>query len=101
MQPASRNFAILAGALLLGVIPSVVAHGHGETENMSMDMGGMSSAKPTIASVVNDTMIEPASYFQLTEHAGLMFAHILLMTIGWVFVLPIGEYFCLSLCDCH
>lgn len=91
MQPPSRNFVILAGVVLLGFISSAVAHGHDEHEDMNMDMGRMSNSRPTIATATNGTMAEPASYFQLTEHFGLMFAHILLMTIGWVFVLPVGE----------
>jgi hypothetical protein len=82
---------ILAGAVLLGFISSVVAHGHDENEGMNMDMSGMPSSRPTIPTATDSAMAEPASYFQLTEHTGLMFAHILLMTIGWIFVLPIGE----------
>lgn len=90
MKPPSRNSVICAGALLLGFISSVVAHGS-EHEDMNMDMGGIPISRPTIATATNSTMAGPASYFQLKEHTGLMFAHILLMTIGWVFVLPIGE----------
>jgi hypothetical protein len=90
MQPTSRKFVILAGVVLLGFTSSVVAHGHEEHEGMNMDMGGTSNSSP-VATATNGAMAEPASYFQLTEHTALMFAHILLMTIGWVFVLPIGE----------
>jgi hypothetical protein len=90
MQPPSRNFVVLVGVVLLGIISSVVAHGDDEHGDMNMGMDGMSTSRPTIATSSNDTMAEPASYFQLKEHTGLMFAHILLMTIGWVFVLPIG-----------
>ena len=82
---------ILAGFVLLGFISSAVAHGHEETGDMNMDMGGMSSTRPTVPTAAGGAMAEPASYFQLKEHTGLMFAHIFLMTIGWVFVLPIGE----------
>jgi hypothetical protein len=91
MQPLSRNFVILAGVVLLGFISSAVAQGHDETEDMNTDMGGMSSPRPTVPTASGGAMAEPASYFQLKEHTRLMFAHILLMTIGWVFVLPIGE----------
>lgn len=90
MRPSLRNFVLLAEAVLLGFVSSAVAHGHDEHGDMNMDMGGMSSSRPTIATASNSTMAEPTSYFQLTEHTGLMFAHIVLMTIGWVFVLPIG-----------
>ena len=91
MQPPSRNSVILAGAILLGFVSSAVAHGHDENQDMNIEMGGMPKSRPTMPPA-NGTMAEPASYFQLTEHTGLMFAHILLMTIGWVFVLPIGMF---------
>lgn len=91
MKLPSRNSVIFTGVVLLGFISSVAAHGDDEHGDMSMDLGGMSDSRPTIATATNGTMAEPASYFQLTEHTGLMFAHILLMTLGWVFVLPIGE----------
>lgn len=90
MKPPSRISVFCAGALLLGFISSAVAHGS-EHKDMNMEMGGIPISKPTIATATNSTMAEPASYFQLEEHTGLMFAHILLMTTGWLFVLPIGE----------
>lgn len=34
----------------------------------------------------------PMTYFALPDFAGLIYAHIVLMTIAWVFVLPIGEF---------
>lgn len=90
MKPTAQSSVILTAAVVLGYVASAVAHGS-EPENINMDMGGMSMARPTIAAATNGTMAEPASYFQLKEHTGLMFAHILLMTLGWVFVLPIGK----------
>jgi hypothetical protein len=33
----------------------------------------------------------PVSYWSLTDHVGVMYAHILLMTLAWVVVLPAGE----------
>lgn len=32
----------------------------------------------------------PDSYFTYSDYSGLMMAHIILMTVGWLFVLPIG-----------
>lgn len=91
MQPPSRTCVTLTGFVLLGFISSVVAHAHDEHEDMKMDMGGMSDSRLAITTVVNGTIAGPASYFQLQEHTGLVFTHILLMTLGWVFVLPISE----------
>ena len=89
MKPPSRISVTFAGLVLLGLISSVVAH-DSKHDDTNMEMGGMPMLRPTIAAATNGTVVEPASYFQLKEHTGLMFAHILLMTIGWVFVLPIG-----------
>jgi hypothetical protein len=33
----------------------------------------------------------PPTYFALADHANLIYAHIALMTIAWVFILPIGK----------
>jgi hypothetical protein len=87
MQPRSPKIVTLAGAVLLGLASVAVAHGH--DEGMSMDMGEPSVARPVITSAANGTA--PDSYFRYGEHSGLMMAHIFLMTIAWVFVLPIGR----------
>ncbi|KAG8426463.1 hypothetical protein J3459_008117 [Metarhizium acridum] len=34
----------------------------------------------------------PPTYFGISNGRGLIYGHISLMVIGWVFVLPIGEY---------
>ncbi|KAJ9647094.1 hypothetical protein H2199_002080 [Coniosporium tulheliwenetii] len=38
----------------------------------------------------------PQSYFSLSEHAGLMYLHILFMVIAWVVVLPVGLMFSIA-----
>lgn len=86
MQPSSAKFVTLAGAVLLGLASVAVAHGH--DEDMSMEMGASPMASPTINSTA-DVQV-PDSYFRYGDHSGLMMAHISLMTIAWVFVLPIG-----------
>lgn len=70
---------------LLALLPLAVAHGH--DEDMKMDAG---VPRPTINSSQAPATAEPQSYFQNGEHPGLIFGHILFMTIGWVFVLPVG-----------
>lgn len=84
MQLFNRNSVTSAGAALLLLASGAVAHGHDEDMNMvtpSLPAVSSNSALPT----------EPESYFQYGEHTGLLAAHILFMTIGWVFVLPIGK----------
>jgi hypothetical protein len=100
MPRTSLALRTVAGALLLGLLPLAVAHGH---DGDAMDMDAMASmsdssvARPTILSSSSDmanlsTTAYPPNYFAHGEHGGLMLAHIALMTIAWTFVLPVGEY---------
>ena len=73
MQPTSRTFVILTGAVLLGFVSSAVAHGHDESEDMNVNMSEMSSTIPSIPTATSGAMAEPASYFQLKEQSGLIF----------------------------
>jgi hypothetical protein len=84
MQRLSRVFQALTGILLLGVISIASAHGHDET---NPTMGQPSAA------MANTEIAESQTYFHHDAYAGFMTAHIILMTIGWVFMLPVGEYF--------
>lgn len=73
--------ALLAAALLLAL--RVNAHGddHGDTD-MDHDH--------------KDTMSKPEeewelSYFAAGQHTGTIMAHIILETVAWCFVLPVGK----------
>lgn len=80
-----RALTLATAALLLGLAPLVVAHGDDEHGGgMDMDMAAAPSPSPAV------TDGKPPSYWSHPEHAGLMYMHILLMTVGWVMVLPIG-----------
>jgi hypothetical protein len=83
-----HSFALrpLAGALLLGLLLPLVG-AHGDDDGMKMDMSMSTPARP----VVNETVYDP-NYFFHPEHRGLMYGHIALMTLAWVFVLPVGEF---------
>lgn len=100
---ATRAFFV--AALVLVLAPAVLAHGDDEGMDMDMDMGGDSmhaGAEPealaqngTMNGTMNGTaeIIYKPTYFAHPEHVGLMYAHILLMTLGWVFALPVCEFF--------
>ena len=76
-----------AALLLLASLPIVVTHTHGNDGSV---MAALKSASTnTTLSATNTASLE--SYFAYSEHGGLMLAHIVLMTVAWVFVLPIGE----------
>jgi hypothetical protein len=93
MRRPSLAHRALAGALLLGLLlPLAAAHGHDEDANMGMAMGmSMSMAEPAAPSPSATAEPAPPNYFTHPEHRGLMYAHIGLMTLAWVFVLPVGE----------
>jgi hypothetical protein len=91
MRRPSLAHRALAGALLLGLLlPLAAAHGHDEDASMAMGMG-MSMAEPAAPSPSATAEPAPPNYFTHPEHRGLMYAHIGLMTLAWVFVLPVGE----------
>ncbi|RFU24218.1 hypothetical protein B7463_g12117, partial [Scytalidium lignicola] len=76
-----RSLAVtLVGVALLGLVPLVVAHG-----DEAMDMSAPPATAPAEASDG-----APSNYFRLEEHSGTMLAHIAIMTISWIFVLPVG-----------
>ncbi|KAH8661408.1 hypothetical protein BGZ60DRAFT_380826 [Tricladium varicosporioides] len=51
-------------------------------------------SRPTVAQASGSS--DPQTYYQYGEHPGLIMAHILLMTIAWVFILPIGVLLSIS-----
>lgn len=83
-----------AALVVLSLLPAaVLAHGedHDDTAmGSAMNMGGdhghaAASDKPGPEDAYPDT------YFALADHAGVMYAHIALMILAWIFVLPVGQ----------
>lgn len=77
----STALASAASTLVLGLVllPAVLAHGDGADEHEGHD-GGDSKGDGS----------SPDTYFAHTEHAGVLVAHVALMTLAWVAVLPVG-----------
>lgn len=90
MQKSPIKFAPLAVAALLGSLSLAAAHGHGQESSPAMEMGMLSETRP-IVPATNSSVTSPESYFQYGEHSTLIFCHIMLMSISWIFVLPIGR----------
>ena len=91
-MPTGRALLITAAAALLELLPLAVAHGedfHGPDGKTAMQEA---PGRPTIADGLNQTLVEPRSYFALPDHASAMYAHILLMVLAWIVLLPVGEY---------
>jgi hypothetical protein len=89
--PTPQLVKLLALVAIIGALPLVLAHphggGHGGEEEMDdMDMvHAMVSEEPT-----PDPSASDATYFAHPDFKGAIYAHIALMVIAWVFVLPIG-----------
>ena len=73
---------MLSKLLLVGLAAVALAHGDEATEAMDMDSGEQQKPGPNSY---------PPTYFALRDHAGVMYAHIAIMVISWVFVLPTGK----------
>lgn len=95
MKPSSRVWSVLAGAVLLDLASVALAHGHDEDAAMDVSSG----MTLTEAHISNSSVLGLPSYFRHNENSGLVLAHIVLMSIAWVFVLPLGTL-CLSLFHC-
>ncbi|CAG8972886.1 hypothetical protein HYALB_00001306 [Hymenoscyphus albidus] len=72
--------------LLFGI--ASVANAHDHVEGGNMNMGDTAVLRPAILPSGDNSDLQ--TYFQYGEHSGLMAAHIALMTIAWLFILPIG-----------
>lgn len=91
---STAQFALKALALvaIVGAIPTILAHGHGDEGatdmdmdmNMDMDMD-MSKEDPK-----PDPESYPPTYFSHPEHVVEIYTHIALMVVGWVIMLPLG-----------
>jgi nitrate reductase gamma subunit len=87
----ARTAIVATAALLLGVLPLVVAHGD-ESKHGDMDMHD--APQPPVSQSE-----APTSYWSLSEHAGLMYMHIALEVFAWFIVLPVGRL--LHVWSCH
>ncbi len=90
MRSTTRSAVlVLAGAAVCGLVVPAAALAHGDDgADMSMGAAGNGNAGP---GPKPDETAYPPAYFGLPEHSGLMYAHIALMTLAWVFMLPVGK----------
>ena len=66
---------------VLGLLPLVLAHGGGDGDHG--ELHGSDKLK--------DETEYPATYFAHPDHIGVIYSHIALMVVAWVFVLPVGK----------
>ena len=91
----TRTISLITAFSLLEALPRALAHDHGDQGSEAMDMGAImtttiSSAMPS-ATVNISVSATPESYFTYPSMGGLMLGHIIIMTIAWFFMLPIGK----------
>ncbi|KAK5653554.1 hypothetical protein OQA88_8813 [Cercophora sp. LCS_1] len=69
-------FRALTSSAVLGLIPAVIAHG----DDMNMEKGEADMPLPESE--------YPPTYFALPDHRAVIYGHIGLMVLAWVFMLP-------------
>lgn len=85
----TTSLRLIGATLLLTSTTVVLAHGHDNHAGETTDMGPLPS--PMSAASMNSSSALPQSYFAYPAMGGLLLGHIVLMTLAWFFVLPIGE----------
>ncbi|KAI0836814.1 hypothetical protein F5Y06DRAFT_95117 [Hypoxylon sp. FL0890] len=89
---AQSMLKLLALVAVAGALPAVLAHGHDDEGAMDMDMDmDMSKEEPQ-----PDPDSYPPTYFAHPEHVVEIYAHIALMVISWVIMLPIAVMFSIA-----
>lgn len=91
IAPAIRLLALVA---VIAALPCVLAHGDDHEGGMDMDMGMSMAGSEANADAPPEIGPEPegmSTYFAFPEHKTVIYAHIALMMLGWVFVLPLGK----------
>lgn len=90
-----RIYTLIAALSLLEVLGLALAHGHGDDDGEPTDMGAamtivMTSALPT-ATANSSGPATGGSYLTHPAMGGTMLGHIVVMTVAWFFMLPIGK----------
>ena len=86
----TSTFNLIGATLLLVSVTAVLAHGH---DDHAAGTGPSPSSTP--ATDMGSSSPLPQSYFSYPASGGLMLGHVILMTLAWVFILPIGELYLL------
>ncbi|KAI9712352.1 MAG: hypothetical protein M1820_001565 [Bogoriella megaspora] len=95
-MPTGQAPLLTAAATLLGLLPLAIAHGDGSDGTDGSPAVQDAPGRPMIADGAQEVQNDPQSYFALSEHAGAIYAHIFLMILAWVVILPIGIMFSIS-----
>jgi hypothetical protein len=80
---------IPVAAVLLHLTTLAAAHGH--DSSIDIDIARPNITGPAHSSFIADDVWNTASYVDLGERSASMLAHVILMILAWLFVLPIGK----------
>lgn len=89
MKLLLRLFGTSVCALLSGLVPIAAAHAHDD----NIATSSMEHHNSLNQSTADAIIAGLPSYFHFSDHSAVMFAHIVLMCVAWVFVLPLGEFY--------
>ena len=94
MLPKVSVLTTTAAATLSAFLLVLPVHGHDHHEAVGNVVPAMVSkilSNSTAKSMASGSSESALTYFSYPEFKGLMIAHIVLMVLAWVVVLPIGE----------
>jgi hypothetical protein len=89
-----RFFDMFTLMVMLGAVPVAIAHGSDHGMEGTQGMEGTHGSHQPLADHESPP-VYPPTYFSHLEHANFMYAHIALMTIAWVVILPVAVMFSL------
>jgi hypothetical protein len=77
--------------LFLASLATAIPHGDDESMDMGMDMHMVTDAPKPTTTAMHANTDGMMSYFAYTKHSSAIIAHIVLMVLGWCFILPVGK----------
>jgi len=77
--------------VILAALPIALAHGLDDATDM-MNMSRDTHSSMSMQNMESDPDV--SNYCSYSEHTGLMYAHIILMIISWVVLMPLGKCIC-------
>ena len=85
----TSSLILIVVTSLLAPTTVVLVHGHDNHAGIAAGMGPVPT--PMSAASINMSSTSPQSYFTYPSARGLILGHIVLMTLAWFLILPIGE----------
>lgn len=82
---------VTAALLLLGALPPSLAHDDGGHMENSVEVKAFPSTSVHELNAMNSSVALSQSYFTYPENSTLLGAHVVLMVVAWLFILPVGK----------